>query len=98
MAGCGHGCGPQGALLVSHVAISNITLGEANYVIRWCLLVTARGSLPTCLCGAVHDHLIVGGVLGGNALWLPERAPEEVALSASPRALLAVSGQRNWAT
>jgi hypothetical protein len=44
----------------------------------------------------VHDHLVVGGVLGGDALRLPERAPKEVALNASLWAPLTASGQRNW--
>jgi hypothetical protein len=45
----------------------------------------------------VHDHLIVGAVLGGDALRLPKCAPKEFVLSASLWALLTVSRQRNWA-
>jgi hypothetical protein len=93
----GRGRDPQGALLASFVAIFDVALGAANCVIGWGLLVAARGSLPSCLCGVVHDHLVVGGMLGGDSLWLPEHAPKEVALSASSWALLAASGQRNWA-
>jgi hypothetical protein len=96
-AGRGRSRGPQGALPVSLVAVSDVALGVANCIIGWRLLVAARGCLPACLCGAVHDHLIVGGVLGGSALWLPERAPKEVARFASPWALLTASGQHNWA-
>jgi hypothetical protein len=71
MAGRGHDRGPQGALTASPVAISDIALGVANCVIGWCLLIAARGCLPTCLCRAMHDCLIVGGMLGGDARWLP---------------------------
>jgi hypothetical protein len=98
MADHGHGRSPQGALLASFVATFDVALGAANCVVGWHLLVTSWGCLPTYLCGAVHGHLVVGGVLGGDALRLPERAPEEVAQSASPRALLTVGRQRNWAT
>jgi hypothetical protein len=87
----------RGALVASLVATSDVALGAANYIIGWCLLVATRGCLPACLCGAVHDCLTVGGMLGGDVLRFPKRAPKEVALSASPRALLAASGQRNWA-
>jgi hypothetical protein len=40
---------------------------------RW-LLVTAWGRLSARLCGAVHGRLVVGGVLGGDAARLLERA------------------------
>jgi hypothetical protein len=43
-----------------------------------------------------HDHLIAGGVLGGDAMWLLKRASQEVTLSALPRALLTATGQRTW--
>jgi hypothetical protein len=68
MAGRGRSCGPHGALLASLVAVSDIALGVANCVVGWLLLVTARGCLPASLCGLVHDLLVVGGVLGGDAL------------------------------
>jgi hypothetical protein len=59
--------------------------------VGWRLLIAAQGCLPTCLCRVVHDHLVVGGVLGGDIAWLLERVPEEVALSA-------LHGTRiNWA-
>jgi hypothetical protein len=77
------------------VAVSDIALGAVNFIIGWRLFVVAWGCLPTCLCGVVHDCLVVGDVLGGDAQRLPERAPKEVALSASQWALLAVSGQCN---
>jgi hypothetical protein len=38
-------------------------------------------SLLICV-GAVHDRLVVGGVLGGDATQLIERASEDVALFA----------------
>jgi hypothetical protein len=66
--------------------------------VRWRLLVTAQGCLPTCLCGAEHDRLIAGVVLGGDATRLLERAYKEVAQFALPRALLVASGRRTWAT
>jgi hypothetical protein len=97
MASRGHGHGPQGALLASLIAISDATLGAANCITGWCLLITAQGCLPACLCGAVHDRLIVDGMLGRNALRLSKCAPKEVALSTSQWALLAASGQCNWA-
>jgi hypothetical protein len=45
----------------------------------------------------VHDHFVVGGVLGGGAAQLLKRAPEVVALSALLRTPPAVIGQRAWA-
>jgi hypothetical protein len=95
MVGSGRGRGPQEVLLASLVAIFDIALGVANCVVWWCLLVTAQDCILACLCGAVHEHLLVGGVLGGDALRLPDSSPKEVALSTSPRALLVVSGQPN---
>jgi hypothetical protein len=85
-------------LLALLIAISDVALGAVNCVIVWHLLVIAWGCLPACLCGAVHDRLIVGGVLGSDSLRLPKRVPKEVPLSTLSRALLAASGQRNWAT
>jgi hypothetical protein len=58
--------------------------------------VATRGCFPGRLCGAVHDCLVVGGALGGDATWLFKRASKEVALSASLRALLVAPGQRAW--
>jgi hypothetical protein len=56
------------------------------------ILVAAWGRLPAHLPRAMCGGLIVGGMLGGNAARLLERAPEEVALSTLPRALLTVTG------
>jgi hypothetical protein len=41
-------------------------------------------------------HLIVGGALGGDVARLLKRASKEVALYASPWALLIATGQRTW--
>jgi hypothetical protein len=56
------------------------------------LCVTARGHLPASLGRMNHDCVIASGALGGNAAWLLERVPEEVTMSALPRALRAVLG------
>jgi hypothetical protein len=64
--------------LTSLVAALDAVLGAVGGVIVWCLLVTTRGPLLTCLCRAVHDLLIVGGVLGGDVARLLTRAVEEV--------------------
>jgi hypothetical protein len=45
----------------------------------------------------VHYHLIVGGVLGGDATWLLKHALEEVVLSALPWTLPTLIGHRAWA-
>jgi hypothetical protein len=50
--------------------------------------------LPTSLGGAKHDCLIVCGVLGGDIARLLKRVPEEVAMSALPRALCAALRRR----
>jgi hypothetical protein len=42
------------------------------------------------------DHLIAGGVLGGDATQLLERASKEVALFTLPWALLEATGQLSW--
>jgi hypothetical protein len=58
-----------------------------------CLLAATWGHFPVRLCGVVHGRLVAGGVLGGDAEQLLERASKEVTLFALPWALLAVSGQ-----
>jgi hypothetical protein len=73
-------------------------LGMVSYIVGQHLLVAAWGHLPAQLCGAVHGHLIVGGVLDGDTAWLLKRALEEVALSALAWALLTPTGQHAWAT
>jgi hypothetical protein len=45
----------------------------------------------------VHDRLIVGDVLGGDAARLLKHDPEEVALSALPLTLPVAIGQHVWA-
>jgi hypothetical protein len=61
---------------VSLVVAFNAHLGIVSGDVRCHLLVVAR------LCGAEHDCLVAGGVLGGDATWLLERASDEVALFA----------------
>jgi hypothetical protein len=53
------------------------------------------GSPPCLSMWAVHDHLVVG-VPGGDAGRFLKCAPEEVALSTSPQALLTATGQHAW--
>jgi hypothetical protein len=96
MASCGHG--PLRALLALLITAPDALLGAVSCDIRRCLLVAAWDHLPDCLCGAGHDHLIAGGVLGGDAKQLLECASKEVALSALSRALLTASWLRAWAT
>jgi hypothetical protein len=79
------------------VAAFDTVLGAARDIIRRRLLIIGQGHLPTCLHRAVHDHLIVGGVLGGDVVQLLECAPKEVALSALLQTLSIVIGQRTWA-
>jgi hypothetical protein len=93
-----HGCGPLRALHALLVATLDALLGAVSGDIGWHLIITTRGHLPACLCGAEHDCLIASGVLGGNAVWLLEHAYEDVALSALPWALLTVSERHAWAT
>jgi hypothetical protein len=53
------------------------------------LLVATWGHLPAHLYVVVCGQLVVGG----DTTRLPEHAPEEVALSTLPQALLTVTGQ-----
>jgi hypothetical protein len=78
---------------VSLIATSDAVLGAVSCIVERCLLVIAWGRLPTCRCGAVHDHLIVDGVLGDDVARLLEHAFEEAALFASPRAPFTVTGK-----
>jgi hypothetical protein len=88
----GHGYGPLKALLVPlFVAFYALLLAMGGDVKRH-LCVTARGHLPASLGWMNHDCVTASGALGGNAVWLLERVPEEVAMSALPRALRAVLG------
>jgi hypothetical protein len=94
----GRGCGPLKALLAPHVAIFDALLGTTSGDVRRCLLVTAQCRLPACLSGVEHGHLIAGGVLGDDVVWVLERASDKITLSTLPRALLVVSGQHAGAT
>jgi hypothetical protein len=52
--------------------------------VGWRLPVAARGHLPASLGRVKCDHLIASGALGGNAAWLLERVPKEVAMYTLP--------------
>jgi hypothetical protein len=93
----GHGRGPLRLMLTPLVAAFDAVLGAVGDVVGRCLLIATRGCLPACLCSAVHDRLIDGGVLGGDAARFLKRAPEEVAMSALPWTLPIVIGQCAWA-
>jgi hypothetical protein len=56
----------------------------------------SSGRLPAHLCGAEHDRLIAGGVLGGDTAQLLECASDEEALFTLPWVLLAATGQWAW--
>jgi hypothetical protein len=62
------------------------------------LPVAAWGHLPTSLGRVKHDRLIAGSALGGDAVLLLKRVPEEVTLPTFLRTLCAVLGQRALAT
>jgi hypothetical protein len=62
----GHGHSPYRALLTPLVAAIDAILGAISNNVRRCLLVPAQGRFPAPLCRAVHDHLVVGGVLSGD--------------------------------
>jgi hypothetical protein len=79
-------------MLVPLVAALDGLLGIVSADVRWCLLVAAPGRFLACLCGAVHDLLVAGGVLGGDTARLLEHASEEVTLFTLPWALLAATG------
>jgi hypothetical protein len=89
----GRGHGPLRVLLAPLVAAFDALLGTVSSGIGRCLLVSAWGRFPAYLCEAGHDHLVPGGVLGGDATWLLERALKEFALFPLTRALLAATGQ-----
>jgi hypothetical protein len=89
----GRGHGPLRVLLAPLVAAFDALLGTVSSGIGRRLLVSAWGRFPAYLCEAGHDHLVPGGVLGGDATWLLERASKEFALFPLPRALLAATGQ-----
>jgi hypothetical protein len=81
------------ALLASLIAVPDATLDAPSCIVERCLLATARGHLPACRSGAVHDRLIVNGVLGDDIVRLVERASEEAAVFALPQALFTATGQ-----
>jgi hypothetical protein len=75
--GRGRGHSPLKALLAPLFATFGAILGAVGGDVRRCLPVIASRS----------PHLIDGGALGGDAARLIERVPNEVAMSALPRAL-----------
>jgi hypothetical protein len=91
------GRGAYRALLALLVTTSGAILGAVSGIIERCLLIATWGHLPAHLCGAVCGHLVAGGMPGGDAVWILECAPKEVALSALPRALLVATRQCAWA-
>jgi hypothetical protein len=90
--------GPLEALHAPLVAAFDALLGAASGNVKWRLLVTAQGCLPVSLCGVKHDHLVAGGVLGGDAAPLLKCASEEVPMSTFSWALCVAFGQRACAT
>jgi hypothetical protein len=90
----GHGRSPWRALLALLVTASDVVLGAVSCIIERRLVVAAWGRLLAHLCGAVYGRLVVGGVLGGDAVRLLEHAPKEVALPTLSRVLLVATGTR----
>jgi hypothetical protein len=83
----GRGRGPLKALLVPLFAAFGTFLSAVGGDVGWRLPVAARGRLPASLGRVKCDHLIASGALGGNAAWLLERVPKEVAMYTLPWAL-----------
>jgi hypothetical protein len=61
--------------------------------VRQRLPVIAQGHLPASLGRAKNNHLVAGGVLGGDAVRFLEHVREEVVMSGMPWALCAALGQ-----
>jgi hypothetical protein len=91
------GRSPLKALLAPLVAAFDTLLGTVHGDVGRCLPVAARCRLPASLCRAKRDYLIVGGALGGDAVWLLKHVPEEVAMFALPQALCMVLRQSAYA-
>jgi hypothetical protein len=94
----GHGHSPLKVLFMPLVAAFDALLGAVSGYIGRCFLDAARCQLPASSCRAKHGHLTAAGALGGDAAWLLKRAPEEVIMSALPRALHVAFEQRAHAT
>jgi hypothetical protein len=62
----GRGRGPLKVLLASLFASIGALLGAVGSDVGRCLPIIARGCLPASLGGAKHDHVVVGGALGGE--------------------------------
>jgi hypothetical protein len=77
----GHGHGPLKVLLALLFAAFDALLGAVGGDVRRRLPVAAQGYLPASLGRAEHDHLVAGGVLGGDVVQLLDHVPAEVAMS-----------------
>jgi hypothetical protein len=86
------------ATFVPLVATFDALMGAVSGDVRRCLRVTTRCHLPASLCRAKHGLIIAVGVLGGDAARLLKHAPEEVIMSALPRALCMAFEQCNRTT
>jgi hypothetical protein len=94
MSHAGAACPPAVAIIAPLVAAFDDLLGALCGDVGWCLLIAAPCCLPACLRRVKHVHLIVGGALGGDPARLLKCVPEEVAMSALPRALCTALEQR----
>jgi hypothetical protein len=83
---------------VPHFATFNALLGAVGGDVRQHLPIASWGRLLASLGRAKHDRLLASGALDDDAVWLLERVPKEVAMSALPRALRTVLGQSTLAT
>jgi hypothetical protein len=92
----GRGHDPGRALPIPLLVAFYSLFGTLSGNVRRCIPIAAGGRLPARLYRAEHDRLVASGVSGGDAVWLLERAFEEVTLSALPWALFVVTRQRAW--
>jgi hypothetical protein len=79
---------------MSLIATPDVILDAASCVIGRRLLVAARDHLPARRCWAVHDRLILDGVLGDDIARLLECAYKKAALFGLSWAPFAGTGQR----
>jgi hypothetical protein len=86
----GHGHGPLKVLLAPLFVAFHALLSAVGGYVKRCL--------PASLSRVKQDHLIAGGVLGGDAARLLERVPKEVAISVMAWALCVALGQHTHAT
>jgi hypothetical protein len=81
------GRGPLKALPMPLATAFDALLCAVSGDVEQRLLVATRGHLPTSLCRAKHDHLVIGGTLGGDVAWRLECALEGVTTSTLPLVL-----------